>query len=72
MLETLLEFSIYLSCFVRNYFDSPLKLFSDLHLAKFLDTSTKSFFPYNFAKLQYNIEFNTGITRRSLSIIYLK
>jgi len=25
-----------------NYFDSSIKLFSDLHLAKFLDTSAKS------------------------------
>jgi len=27
-----------------NYFDGPTKLFSDLYLAKFLDTSEKSFF----------------------------
>jgi len=26
---------------LRNYFDDPTKLFSDLHLAKLLDTSTK-------------------------------
>jgi len=34
---------------VHNYFDNPTKLFSDLfsdlqYVAKFLDTSTKSFF----------------------------
>jgi len=29
---------------LHNYFDSPTKLFSDLYLAKFLDTSAKSFF----------------------------
>jgi len=30
-----------------NYFDNPTKLFSDLYLAKFLDTSAKLFFPCN-------------------------
>jgi len=29
---------------LHNYFDSP-KIFSDLYLAKFLDTSAKSLFP---------------------------
>jgi len=29
-----------------NYFDGPTNLFSDLSLAKFLDTSTKSFFQW--------------------------
>jgi len=29
---------------LRNYFDSPTKLFSDLYLVKFLNTSTKHFF----------------------------
>jgi len=32
-------------------FDSPTKLFSDLYLVKFLDTSAKSFF-FNFQKLR--------------------
>jgi len=30
--------------FLHNYLDGPIKLFSDLYLAKFLDTSAKSFF----------------------------
>jgi len=29
---------------LHNYFDSPIKLFTHLYLAKFLDTSVKSFF----------------------------
>jgi len=29
---------------LHNYFDSPTKLFSDLYLVKFLDTSMKLFF----------------------------
>jgi len=32
---------------LHNYFDGPTKLFSDLYLAKFLDSSAKSFFPCN-------------------------
>jgi len=32
---------------LHNYFDCPTKLFSDLYLAKFLDTSTKPSFPCN-------------------------
>jgi len=31
---------------LRNYFNNPTKLFLDVYLAKFLDTSAKSFFPY--------------------------
>ena len=31
--------------FLPNYFDGSTKLFSDLYLAKFLDTAAKSFFP---------------------------
>ena len=30
---------------LHNYFDGPIKLFLDFHLAKFLDTSIKPFFP---------------------------
>jgi len=30
-----------------SYFDDPTKLFSDLYLAKFLDTLAKLFFPCN-------------------------
>jgi len=33
-----------------NYFDGPTNLFSDLSLAKFLDTSTKSFFQCSVKK----------------------
>jgi len=29
--------------YIHNFFDGAAKLFSDLYLAKFLDTSTKSF-----------------------------
>jgi len=41
---------------LHNYFDDPTKLFSDLYLAKFLDTSAKlflsfvSFVPSEFVK----------------------
>jgi len=38
-------FAILSSTHSHNYFDSPTKLFSNLYLAKFLDTSTKPFFP---------------------------
>jgi len=31
----------------HNYFDSPVKLFLDLYLEKFINTSIKLFFPYN-------------------------
>jgi len=31
------------SSVLHNYFDNPRKLFSDLHLAKFLDTLAESF-----------------------------
>jgi len=30
---------------LHNHFNNPTKLFSNLYLAKFLDTSAKSFFP---------------------------
>ena len=30
---------------LHNYFDDPIKLFLDFHLAKFLNTSIKPFFP---------------------------
>jgi len=33
--------------FLHNYFDSSTKLFSNLHLDKFLDISAKSFFPHS-------------------------
>jgi len=31
---------------INNYFDDQEKLFLNLYLAKILDTSEKSFFPY--------------------------
>jgi len=34
---------------LHNYFDSPTKLMSDLHSAKFLDTSTK-LYPFRVSK----------------------
>jgi len=44
--QNLLQYcSSYLN-FPHNYFDGSTKLFSDLYLSKFLDTLTKSFFPY--------------------------
>jgi len=33
---------------LQNYFDALTELFSSLYLAKFLDTSTKSFFPCKY------------------------
>jgi len=33
-----------------NYFDNPTKLFSDLYLTKFLDTSVKSVNSVNYVK----------------------
>jgi len=43
MLQKVLILAISLSN-LHNYFDNPNKLFSNLYLAKFLDTSTKPFF----------------------------
>jgi len=39
-------FAVLSSCLsiLHNYFDDPTKLFSDLHVGKFLDTSVKNFF----------------------------
>jgi len=34
---TALLITLEISTFLRNYFDDPVKLFSDLYLAKFLD-----------------------------------
>ena len=31
---------------LHNYFEGPTKLFSDLYLAKFLNSLAKLFFPY--------------------------
>jgi len=36
---------------LHNYFDSSIKLFSDLYLAKFLDFSAKLFFSCRVKKL---------------------
>jgi len=33
---------------LHNYFDGPIKLFSDLYVAKFLNKSAKPFFPCRF------------------------
>jgi len=41
---------------LHNYSDSPIKLFSDLNLAKFLDTSAKLFFPCKI-NVQLNKQF---------------
>jgi len=50
-----------------NYFDGLTKLFSDLYLVKFLNGSTKPFFPCA------NIYFHGRIrTRSRLRIIYLE
>jgi len=38
--------------FLHNYFHGSTKLFSDLYLAKFLDTSVKSFFSCNCHKAE--------------------
>jgi len=37
-------FAVLLIIFIYNYFDDPAKLFSNLYLAKFLNTLVKSFF----------------------------
>jgi len=34
---------------LHKYFDNPIKLFTDLYLAKFLDTSAKLLFPCKVA-----------------------
>ena len=46
MLHKVLKFNILAASLgvLDNYFDGLAKLFSDLQLAKFLDTSTKLFF----------------------------
>jgi len=38
---------------LHNYFDGSKKLFSNLYLAKILDTPVKSFFPYIFELLVF-------------------
>lgn len=38
---------------LHNYYNAPTKLFADLYLAKFVDISAKSSFPYNNAKKKY-------------------
>jgi len=44
-----------------TYFDVLLKLFSNLYLSiKFLDTSTKSFFPYRISRIATR-DFNLKI-----------
>jgi len=40
-----------------NYFDSPIKLLSDLYLAKFLDTSTKLSFRTDIQRVNGLISF---------------
>jgi len=42
---------------LRNYFDNSLKLFSDLYLAKCLDTSAKSFSLHITRKSDNTINF---------------
>jgi len=43
------------SSVLHNKFDSSTKLFSDLYLVKFLDTSANSFFPlYNYENVKCN------------------
>jgi len=46
MLKLLIALS---SMFLHNYFDESTKLFSDFHLAKFLNTSVK---PFSSCKIQ--------------------
>jgi hypothetical protein len=36
----------------HNYFDGPIKLFSDLYPAKYLDISTKLFFSCTYKELK--------------------
>lgn len=43
---------------LHNYLDCSIKLFSDPHLAKFLDTSTKPFFPCS-VKAERNITISS-------------
>jgi len=47
---------------LHNYFGGPTKLFSDLYLAKFLNTLLKSFFPYTFFRIHYICIFIIGKT----------
>jgi len=50
-------FALHLSS-LRNYFNGPTKLFSDLYVVKFLDTSAKLFF-------SFNNQLRIGITNQS-------
>jgi len=44
------------------YFDGPAKLFSDLYLAKFLDSLAKLFFPFSFHLSRiFGLMFRSGI-----------
>jgi len=46
------------STFKHSYFDGPAKLFSDLYLAKFLNSSAKLFFPFSSHLRKSNIRLN--------------
>jgi len=46
--------------FLHNYFDSPTK-FSNMYLAKFLDITTKSFFPNEKVITKVNVDNISGI-----------
>jgi len=56
-----------LSVIRHNYFDSLIKLFPDLYLVKFLNTSAKLFFPYIIIELRDN---DVLLTKENVEILY--
>jgi len=55
-------FYSFLSCLsvLHNYFDGLTKLFSDLYLVEFLDTSTKMFFLYTNLYIIKSLDVNVS------------
>jgi len=60
----------------HNYLDDQTKIFSDLYLAKFSDTSVKSFFSINMNKQLFSFEkmhvFNASTYRFNYASMKLK
>jgi len=56
---------------LHYYFDSLIKLFSDLYFAKFLDTSAKSFFPCAFIFYLLYMQLNILNLQLSIKVVYV-
>jgi len=63
-------FAVLLIIFIYNYFDDPAKLFSNLYLAKFLNTLVKSFFRLQLLFFNNYDNYNIMLCRKESQIIY--